>query len=82
MIEAIPGLGLPNAHVGVNSGPVVYSDGDYFGRTVNVAARIADRASPHEVLVAEGALVTVPDDLKLTPLGTVTLKGVAKPVSV
>jgi adenylate cyclase len=37
----------------MNSGPVVFQDGDYFGRTVNVAARITDYARPGEVLVSD-----------------------------
>src|SRR5690349_13529757 len=44
LIERAPAEGLPPAHVGVSMGPVVLRDGDYFGRTVNVAARVADRA--------------------------------------
>ena len=32
------------AHVGLHAGPVLFQDGDYFGRTVNVASRIADYA--------------------------------------
>jgi class 3 adenylate cyclase len=32
---------------------VVSQDGDYFGRTVNVAARITDYARPGEVLVSD-----------------------------
>ena len=41
------------ARVGVNAGRVIFRDGDYFGRTVNVAARIADYARPGEVLVSD-----------------------------
>src|SRR5262245_60034272 len=43
------------ARVGINAGAVIVQEGDYFGRTVNVAARIADYARPHEVLVSEEA---------------------------
>ena len=32
---------------------MVFQEGDYFGRTVNVAARIADYARPGEVLVSQ-----------------------------
>ena len=39
--------------VGINAGSVIVQEGDYFGRTVNIAARIADYAGPHEVLVSE-----------------------------
>jgi adenylate cyclase len=44
MVEQLPQAGLPPAHVGVAAGPVVVQGGDYFGRTVNLAARIAVRA--------------------------------------
>jgi adenylate cyclase len=43
------------ARVGINAGAVIAQEGDYFGRTVNVAARIADYARPHEVLVSDEA---------------------------
>jgi class 3 adenylate cyclase len=38
MVEGLPAAGLPPAHVGVAAGPVVAQGGDYFGRTVNLAA--------------------------------------------
>ncbi|HEX2288279.1 MAG TPA: adenylate/guanylate cyclase domain-containing protein, partial [Gaiellaceae bacterium] len=43
------------ARIGINAGAVVVQEGDYFGRTVNVAARIADYAGPRDVLVSEEA---------------------------
>ena len=46
MVEQLPEAGLPPAHVGVAAGPVVVQGGDYFGRTVNLAARIAAYAAP------------------------------------
>jgi adenylate cyclase len=45
LVEQLPQVGLPPAHVGVAAGPVVAQGGDYFGRTVNLAARIAARAA-------------------------------------
>src|SRR5215218_4669825 len=53
MVEQFPAAGLPPAHVGVAAGPVVAQGGDYFGRTVNLAARIAAYASASRVLVSE-----------------------------
>jgi class 3 adenylate cyclase len=38
---------------GVAAGPVVVQGGDYFGRTVNLAARIAAHASAGQVLVSQ-----------------------------
>ena len=81
LVERIPSRGLPKAHVGVNAGPVVFRDGDYFGRTVNAAARIADYARPGEVLVAEEVLAgSRPSDVRFEPLGPVSLKGLSAPV--
>jgi adenylate cyclase len=44
MVQKAPAAGLPPAHVGIHAGPIVVQDGDYFGRTVNLAARIAGQA--------------------------------------
>ena len=46
MVDAIAAAGLPPAHVGLDTGPVVFQGGDYFGRTVNLAARIGSRRRP------------------------------------
>ena len=51
MVEGVGKVGLPPAHVGLHAGPVLFQEGDYFGRTVNVASRIAEYARPGEVLV-------------------------------
>ena len=53
LVDRIPEVGLPRARVGLHSGPVVFQHGDYFGRTVNIAARITDHARPGEVLVSD-----------------------------
>ena len=53
LVDRIPRVGLPQARVGLHSGPVVFQDGDYFGGTVNIAARITDYARPGEVLVSD-----------------------------
>jgi adenylate cyclase len=69
------------ARVGVNSGPVVFQDGDYFGRTVNVAARIADYARPGEVLVSAQVLGAAEHPgIGFEAIGEIPLKGVKEPV--
>ena len=55
LVDATPMAGLPPARVGITSGPVVFRDGDYFGRAVNMASRITDYARPSEVLLSEAA---------------------------
>lgn len=78
MVEGVETSGLPPAHVGVHAGPIVFEGGDYFGRTVNLAARIGEYARPGEVVVsqevvdaAEGRLVS------FNEIGPVELKGVS-----
>jgi adenylate cyclase len=78
MVEGVAAEALPPAHVGIHAGPVVFQEGDYFGRTVNIASRIAEYARPGEVLVsqavvdaAQGAPVTFKE------IGPVELKGVS-----
>jgi adenylate cyclase len=81
LVEKAPAAGMPPAHVGVNAGPVIFRDGDYFGRTVNVASRIAGRAGPGEVLVSEETVSAVTGEgVRFEGIGPVELKGLAKPV--
>jgi len=81
LIDRTPAEGLPPAHVGVNAGPVIFRDGDYFGRTVNIAARIAARAGPGEVLVSDDVVEVIEGDgLRFEPIGPVELKGLSRPV--
>jgi class 3 adenylate cyclase len=75
-------VSLP-ARIGINAGAVIAQEGDYFGRTVNLAARIADYARPREVLVSEAAKEGADgEDLAYELVGDVDLKGVAKPVRI
>ena len=77
----VPAAGLPPAHVGVAAGPVVVQGGDYFGRTVNLAARIAAYASAGQVLVSERVVERVPPQgVSFIALGQVQLKGIVHPV--
>jgi adenylate cyclase len=77
MVDGVIEAGLPPAHVGLHSGPVIFQEGDYYGQTVNVASRIAEYARPGEVLVSQevvdasgGAAVVFRE------IGPVELKGV------
>ena len=81
MVERAPAAGLPPAHVGIHTGPVVSQDGDVYGRTVNLAARIASHAQAGQVIVSEEtAQRSGHRELRLEPLGPVGLKGVARPL--
>jgi adenylate cyclase len=79
MVEGVASHGLPPAHVGLHAGPVVFQEGDYFGRTVNLAARIADYARPGEVVVSQ-EVVDAADGapVSFVEIGPVELKGVTE----
>ena len=66
--------GLPPLHVGISAGPVIERDGDYFGRTVNLAARISGAAGPGEILANQTAAEAAPQ-VKVVPLKPTNLKG-------
>jgi adenylate cyclase len=81
MVQEAPRAGLPPAHAGVAAGPVVAQGGDYFGRTVNMAARIAASAGAGQVLVSESvARRASPPGVAYVDLGELSLKGIARPV--
>ncbi len=78
MIEALAAAGLPAAHVGLDAGPIVIQEGDFYGQTVNLAARIGEYARPGEVLVSRAVLeVARGTALTFEPIGSVGLKGVS-----
>ena len=77
-------VGLPPAHAGVAVGPVIFQDGEYYGRTVNLAARLSGAAEPGQTLVDADVvrLAGECDDVDFRKLGAVSLKGIALPVEV
>jgi adenylate cyclase len=82
MLAALDAAGLPQAHVGLHAGPVLFQQGDYFGQTVNLCARIAAYAEPGEVLVSREAAAACRDTaVAFAEVGAVELKGVVGPVS-
>jgi class 3 adenylate cyclase len=70
--------------VGVNTGPAVMCGWDWYGSTVNVAARLAGQAGINEALVSATSLAAASGDLP-RPLGRrrlLALRGLERPVVV
>jgi adenylate cyclase len=83
LVAKLPEAGLPPAHVGVAAGPVVIQGGDYFGRTVNLAARLAAHATAGQVLASQRVAESAPPaGVHFVELGELELKGFAHPVRV
>jgi adenylate cyclase len=72
----------PTPRIGVHQGVTLYRDGDYFGRDVNLAARVVARARGGEVLVSDAVmdLIDRRDHLRFENIGQVKLKGFDEPV--
>jgi class 3 adenylate cyclase len=71
--------GLP-AHAGVHAGPVIERDLDLFGRTVNLASRLAGAAGPGEVLVSQAVKDAVDSPtVRFERADGTVLKGITEP---
>jgi adenylate cyclase len=80
--EAMPHHGAPAVRVGLHHGPAVEREGDYFGATVNLAARVSALAAGGEVLVTGPTAALVPelDGVIYESRGRHELKNVREPV--
>jgi class 3 adenylate cyclase len=53
VVEVMDEPSLPPVRVGIHTGPALRSDDDWYGQTVNVAARLCAVAPPGQVLISE-----------------------------
>ena len=74
-------LYFPDVRVGIDSGHVVERAGDYFGQTVNLAARLAGEARAGEILIT-GALVAAAEEMGLVAefVGRLKLRNISEAV--
>src|SRR6476469_6425339 len=70
----------PLPRIGIHYGETLYRDGDYYGREVNQAARVAARAAGGEVLVTRPVVEAAEaPHLEFDRIGEVRLKGFSEP---
>jgi adenylate cyclase len=69
----------PLPRIGIHYGETLYRDGDYYGREVNQAARVAARAAGGEVLVTRPVVDAAGSHIEFDPIGEVRLKGFSQP---
>ena len=78
MTESIPSLAL---RAGLTFGPVIMFEGDdYIGRSVNLAARLCDRAQPHELLATNDVATQRPPWVASEHAGVTMITGFHDPV--
>jgi adenylate cyclase len=69
--------GRPMPRIGIHYGQALYRDGDYFGRDVNIASRVAARSAGGEVLVTRPVVEHGGPHLEFERIAEVKLKGFA-----
>ncbi|HWF54995.1 MAG TPA: adenylate/guanylate cyclase domain-containing protein [Solirubrobacteraceae bacterium] len=72
----------PLPRIGIHSGDALYRDGDYFGRDVNIAARVSARAAGSEVLVTRPIVEHAGSHLEFERIGEIKLKGFTNPTEI
>ena len=81
--EVMAGHGFPTVRVGMHHGRAIERDGDWFGATVNVAARVAAVAAGGEVLLTKDVLEAAGEleRVRFESRGERSLRNVAAPVA-
>jgi adenylate cyclase len=69
----------PRPRIGIHYGATLYRDGDYYGREVNLAARVAARSAGGEVLVTRPVIAYAGAHLEFEKIAEVKLKGFREP---
>jgi adenylate cyclase len=82
--DLMPDHAAPVVRVGLHHGTAVESEGDYFGASVNLAARVSALASGGEVLVTGTTAALAPEleGVVYESRGRQALKNVAEPVEI
>jgi adenylate cyclase len=79
-LRVVEGVGeipeLPQARAGLDYGDVRTVGGDYFGRPINVAARLTGFARPGTVVISEELLSALPSPPDVSRIRLARLKGV------
>ncbi len=72
----------PLPRIGIHYGTALYRDGDYYGRDVNIAARVAARSAGGEVLVTRPVVEASGSHLEFERIAEVRLKGFTQPTEI
>jgi class 3 adenylate cyclase len=67
--------------IGIDMGEPISDSNDLFGATVQMAARLCQRAEPNSILVSSAVRETVEGSCEMTALAPALLKGFAEPVA-
>lgn len=76
-----PEHGFPDVRVGMSTGPAARRGSDWFGSTINTAARVSELAGPGDVLLtaATRAAARAPAGVQFEDCGTQELRHISEP---
>lgn len=80
IIERMRGDIAPGVHASVHHGVALYREGDYFGRVVNLAARLLDLAGRNQLVASEAVARATERLFDWEPLGSHHVRGISEPV--
>ena len=82
VIAAMRATELPGVHASVHRGVATARSGDYFGSSVNLAARLLAFGRRDELLATQEVVAACRDRFEWTPAGERAIRGVADRVTV
>ncbi len=75
-------VGPPFVHASVHHGVAIYRDGDYFGRSVNLAARLLNAADEDQLVATKEAVEATDGRHRWEHRGGISVRGMREPVDV
>ena len=80
IIEAMAGPGVPGVHASSHRGIALAREGDYFGGTVNLAARLLAAADADELVATDPVVEATKDRFSWRAIDQIEVRGVDEPV--
>ena len=82
MIRRMPREHGPALHASVHEGPAIHRSGDYFGRTVNLAARLLGLSGTSELLATQTVVDSTSEQFRWAAAVTTHIRGFRDPVAI
>ncbi|MEK9672468.1 MAG: adenylate/guanylate cyclase domain-containing protein [Rhodospirillaceae bacterium] len=81
--NSIPSNPPVRVRIGLNAGQAVEEENDYFGTTVQLSARVCDKANADQIFVTQSARdLSTGHSIQFKPAGDFAMKGIFQPVPV
>jgi adenylate cyclase len=82
IVKAMQVPRMPRVHASAHRGTAIVREGDYFGGSVNLAARLLNAADRDELIATASVVESTDDEFKWEPIGPHRIRGVAEMIDV